>query len=181
MPWRYAKSFAFLTLICCAVALFAQAPGSPAPAGQSSAAPAPPPQPPKMYGPPVGIENARKAAEAALAEARKNNWYMAVAVVDPSGTLVYFERMDNTQTGSINVSIEKARTAALFKRPSKVFAESVANGGAGLRALGLPGIVPVEGGVPIIINDQIVGAIGVSGDSSDHDGICAQAGANTLK
>jgi glc operon protein GlcG len=138
-------------------------------------------QAPKMYGPPIGVESAKKAAAAALAEAHKNNWYMAVAVVDPSGTLVYYEKMDNTQTGSAHVAIEKARTAAMFKRPSKAFQDAVAGGGPGLRVLSLPGAVAIEGGVPIIVNDQIIGAIGVSGDSSDNDGICAQAGANSLK
>ena len=137
--------------------------------------------PPKAYGPAVGVENAKKIAAVALAEAKKNNWYMAVAVVDPSGTLVYYEKMDNTQTGSANVSIEKARTAALFKRPTKVFDNAVTGGGAGLRVLALPGAIPIEGGIPLIIDDKIVGAIGVSGDSSDHDGMCAKAAADALK
>ena len=138
-------------------------------------------QGPKPYGPPIGVESAKKIAAIALAEARKNNWYMAVAVVDPSGTLVYYEKMDNTQTGSAGVSIDKARTASLFKRPSKAFQDLVAGGGQGLRILGLPGAVPIEGGVPLIMDGKIVGAIGVSGDSADHDGICAQAGADALK
>jgi len=138
-------------------------------------------QAPKPYGAPVSLENAKKAATAALAEARKNNWTMAVAVVDPSGTLVYYEKMDNTQTGSANVAVDKARSAALFKRPTKAFQDVVASGGAGLRILSLQGAVPIEGGVPLVMNGEIVGAIGLSGDSSDHDGICAQAGADSLK
>jgi glc operon protein GlcG len=138
-------------------------------------------QAPNPYGLPVSVENAKKAAAAAIAEARKNNWNMAVAVVDPGGTLVYYEKMDNTQLGSADVAIEKARTAAKFKRPSKVFQDLVAGGGAGLRILRLPGAVPFEGGIPLIVEGQIVGAIGVSGDTSDHDGVCAQAGASTLK
>jgi glc operon protein GlcG len=138
-------------------------------------------QGPKPYGPPISVESAKKIAAVALAEARKNNWYMAVAVVDPSGTLVYYEKMDNTQTASATVAIEKARTAAMFKRPSKVFEDAVVGGGPGLRVLGIPEIMPIEGGIPIVVNDQVVGAIGVSGDSSDHDGICAQAGANSMK
>jgi len=138
-------------------------------------------QAPNPYGLPVSIENAKKAATAAIAEARKNNWNMAVAVVDPGGTLVYYEKMDNTQLGSADVAIEKARTAAKFKRPSKAFQDLVAGGGAGLRILRLPGAVPFEGGIPLIMEGQIVGAIGVSGDTSDHDGVCAQAGASTLK
>jgi glc operon protein GlcG len=138
-------------------------------------------QAPKAYGPPIGVESAKKVAAVALAKARENNWLMAIAVVDPNGTLVYYEKMDNTQIGSATVAIDKARTAALFKRPSKAFQDLVAGGGQGLRILGLPGAVPLEGGIPLMVNDQIVGAIGVSGDSSDHDGICAQAGASSLK
>ncbi len=144
-------------------------------------APTAPPPPPLPYGPPIPVETAKRAAAAALAEAKKNNWFMAVAVVDPSGTLVYFEKMDNTQTGSVNVSIDKAKTAALYKRPSKVFQDAVASGGAGLRVLGLEGVTPVEGGIPIIVNNQIIGAIGVSGDSSEHDGVCALAGSSVMK
>jgi uncharacterized protein GlcG (DUF336 family) len=138
-------------------------------------------QAPNPYGVPVSVENAKKAAVAALAEARTNNWRMAVAIVDTGGILVYYEKMDNTQIGSADVAIEKARTAVRFKRPSKAFQDLVAGGGAGLRVLSLPGAVPLEGGIPLMIDGQIVGAIGVSGDSGDHDGLCAQAGASTLR
>jgi glc operon protein GlcG len=138
-------------------------------------------QAPNPYGPPVSVENAKKAAAAALAEARKGNWNMAVAVVDTGGILVYYEKMENTQIASADIAIEKARTAVRFKRPSKAFQDLVAGGGAGLRVLGLRGVTPVEGGIPLIINGQIVGAIGVSGDAAEHDGLCATAGAATLK
>ena len=148
---------------------------------QNPAPAATPAAPPLPYGPPIVVETAKKAAAAALAEAKKNGWLMAIAVVDPSGTLVYYEKMDNTQTGSAHVAIDKAKTAAMFKRPSKVFQDAVAGGGPGLRVLGLQGATPIEGGVPIIINGQIVGAIGVSGGSSEQDGVCAQAGANAVK
>ena len=136
---------------------------------------------PNSYGPPISVEAAKKAAAAALAEAVKNHWTMAVAVVDPSGTLVYYEKMDNTQTGSAQVSINKARSAALYKRPTKALQDALASGGAGVRVLALEGAVPVEGGVPILADGKIIGAIGVSGDTSDHDGVCAQAGAATIK
>ena len=106
---------------------------------------------------------------------------MAVAVVDPNGTLIYYEKMDNTQIGSANVSINKARSAALYKRPSKAFQDALASGGAGIRVMALEGAVPVEGGVPLLSEGKIIGAIGVSGDSSDHDGVCANAGAATVK
>lgn len=136
---------------------------------------------PNPYGPPITVENAKKAAAAALAEAVKNHWTMAVAIVDPNGTLIYYEKMDNTQLGSANVSINKARSAALYKRPSKAFQDALASGGAGVRVLALEGAVPVEGGIPILSDGKIIGAIGVSGDTSDHDGVCAQAGAATIK
>jgi glc operon protein GlcG len=161
MSLRLLKSLVALLAVLCVASALAQAP--------------------LPYGLPVSLENARKAAATALEEARKGNWKMAVAVVDTGGTLVYYEKMDNTQTGSADVAIEKARTAVRFKRPSKAFQDLVAGGGVGLRILRLPGAVPFEGGIPLIIDGQIVGAIGVSGDSTDHDGICAQAGANTLK
>ena len=137
--------------------------------------------PAPAYGMPIGLENARKAAAAAVAEARKNSWTMAVAVVDTAGNLVYFEKMDGTQTGSVDVSIEKAKSAALFKRPTKAFQDVVAGGGIGLRILGLPGAVPVDGGVPLVSDGKIIGAIGLSGGTSEQDGVCAQAGANTIK
>jgi glc operon protein GlcG len=136
---------------------------------------------PNAYGQAISLENARKAATAALAEAAKNHWTMAVAVVDPNGTLIYYEKMDNTQLGSANVAVAKARSAALFKRPTKAFQDALASGGAGLRVMALEGAVPVEGGLPLLADGRIVGAIGLSGDTSEHDGQCAQAGASTVK
>jgi uncharacterized protein GlcG (DUF336 family) len=137
--------------------------------------------PAPAYGTPVGIDMAKKVAAAAVAEARKNNFTMAISVVDTAGNLVYFEKMDGTQTGSVNVSLEKARSAVLFKRPTKAFQDAVAQGGVGLRMLGLPGAVPVEGGIPLIEAGRIIGAVGASGGTSDQDGQCATAGANVVK
>lgn len=134
-------------------------------------------QMPNAYGSSISLEQARKAATAALAEAAKNNWNMAVAVVDPSGNLVYYEKMDNTQLGSATVAIDKARTAALFKRPTKALQDALAAGGDGLRVLKLSGATPIEGGIPILLEGKIVGAIGVSGATSAQDGQCAKAGA----
>ncbi len=128
-------------------------------------------------GPPVGVEAARKAAAAAVAEAKKNGWLMAVAVVDPDGTLVYFEKMDNVQVGSVAVAQGKARASALYKRPTKAFQDAVAGGGLGVRILGLEGAVPLEGGLPLLVGGKLVGAIGLSGDLSENDGKCAAAGA----
>ena len=133
------------------------------------------------YGASITLENARKAAAAALEEARKNNWTMAVAIVDTGGNLVYYEKMDNTQLASAKVCIDKARAAALFKRPTKALQDAVASGGAGLRVFSLRSAIPVEGGLPLIMDNKIVGAIGLSGDTSEHDGQCAKAGADTLK
>ncbi|HKD40884.1 MAG TPA: heme-binding protein [Myxococcaceae bacterium] len=146
---------------------------TPAPAAASSYA--------IPIGPAISLEAAKKAAAVAAAEAHKNNWHMAIAVVDPAGTLIYYEKMDTTQLGSATVAISKARSAALFKRPTKAFQDSVAAGGVGLRILGLEGAVPVEGGVPLMVEGKLVGAIGVSGDLSENDGKCAIAAAATMK
>src|SRR3984893_6207469 len=121
---------------------------------------------PNPYGAPINGENAKKAAAAALAEARKNNWNMAAAVVDPAGALVYFEKRDGTQAASVNIAVDKARSSARFKRPTKALQDVLAAGGEGLRLLGLQGAVPVDGGVPILIDGKIVGAIGLSGGTS---------------
>jgi len=136
---------------------------------------------PNPYGAPVSLENAKKAAAAAIAEAEKNKWSVAVAIVDPNGTLVYYEKLDNTQIGSAKVAVEKARSSALFKRPTKAFEDALAAGGDGLRTLGLEGAVPLEGGIPLLMDGKIVGAIGVSGAKSSQDAQCAQVGADTLK
>lgn len=138
-------------------------------------------QAPPSYGPNISLENARKAAVPALAEARKNNWKMAVAIVDTAGTLVYYEKMDDTQIGSATVAIDKARSAALFKRPTKAFQDMLAAGGEGLRVLSFQGAIPVEGGLLLVMDGKIVGAIGMSGGTSAQDGQCAQAGADALK
>jgi uncharacterized protein GlcG (DUF336 family) len=135
----------------------------------------------EQYGTPVTADVAKKAAAAAIAEARKNNFTMAIAIVDPNGFLVYFEKMDNTQNGSVNVAQDKARSAALFKRPTKVFQDGLAAGGEGWRLLALQGAVPVDGGLPLIVGGKIIGAIGASGGTSVQDGQVAKAGADALK
>jgi glc operon protein GlcG len=140
-----------------------------------------PPDAPQLYGPPIALEAAKKVAAPALAEAARNNWAMAVAVVDTAGDLVYFERMDATQIASATVAVDKARSAARFKRPTKAFQDTLASGGDGLRVLGIKGAVPVEGGVPIVVDGKIVGAIGVSGGTSAQDGQVAAAGVAVLK
>jgi len=156
-----------LSLILVAALFFAQAPA--------------PPPPPVAYGMPINLETAKKAAASATAEARKNNWAMAVAVVDPAGNLVYFEKLDNTQTASIDIAIDKARASAEFKRPTKMFQDAVAAGGEGLRFLGLRGAVPAEGGFPIMAGGKIIGAIGASGGAGNQDAQVAKAGADSIK
>ena len=136
---------------------------------------------PNPYGASVNLETARKIVAAGAAEVRKNGWNMAIAVVDPSGDLVYFEKLDGTQAASSSIAIEKARSSARFKRPTKALQDALAGGGAGLRMLALEGAVPVEGGVPIIMEGRIVGAIGVSGGTSEQDGQVAMAAAATVK
>lgn len=129
-----------------------------------------------QYGANVNHEQARKALAAAIAEARKQNLPMAVAVVDNAGQLVAFERMDNTQTASIGVAQDKAVSAATYRRSTKVFQDALAGGGAGLRVLTLRGANAVEGGLPLMIEGKIIGAIGVSGGSAEQDGVVAKAG-----
>jgi uncharacterized protein GlcG (DUF336 family) len=133
---------------------------------------------PNPYGEDIGLEQARKAVDAALAEAKKNGWTVAAAVVDTHGELVYFARLDHTQQGSIQVSQEKARSAARFKRPTKTFEDAVK--AQGVNFLGLAGAVPLEGGVPVLVNGKIIGAVGVSGAVSNQDGQCAKAGADAV-
>lgn len=131
------------------------------------------------YGPAVGLDLAKKIAAGAVAEANKHNWRVAIAIVDTHGFLKYFEMMDDTQTASANVALEKARTAAMFRRPTKMMEDAIAGGRNAL--LGMSGATPIEGGLPIIAEGKVIGAIGVSGLTSPQDGQVAQAGLDTLK
>jgi uncharacterized protein GlcG (DUF336 family) len=133
------------------------------------------------YGAPIPLAEARRVLTAAQAEAAKNKWNVAIAVVDSGGHLVAFERMDTTQFGSVAVALEKASTAVAYRRPSKAFQDTIAAGGEGMRMLKLPGAIPIEGGLPIVVDGKIVGAIGVSGVTSVQDGQIAAAGKAALK
>ena len=124
------------------------------------------------------LDGAKKIAAAAEVEARKNNWNVVIAVVDDGGHLLYLQRIDGTQTGSIDVAIQKARTAQAFKRPTKVFEDAIAGGRNALIAL--HGALPLEGGLPIMVGGQLVGAIGVSGVKSTEDGQIAKSGVDSL-
>lgn len=131
------------------------------------------------YGPEVTLDNAKKIAAAALAEAKKNNWNVAIAVVDNHGFLVYYERMDDTQSASPAIAIEKARSAAMFRRTTRAMEDTVNKGRTSF--LGIPGATPITGGLPIIAGGKIIGAIGVSSVTSDQDEQVAKAGLEGLK
>ena len=133
------------------------------------------------YGAPIPLAEAKRVLAAAQAEAVKNKWNVAISIVDTGGHLVAFERMDTTQFGSVEVAHEKARTSVAFRRPTKTFQDGVAAGGEGLRLLKLPGALPIEGGLPLVVGGKIVGAIGVSGVTSAQDGMIAAAGVAALK
>lgn len=163
-----------LSLVVVSVVLFASGPVC----AQQPVAP-PPPQIP--YGAPISLEQAKKAVVAAEAESRKNNWNMVIAVLDTGGHLVMLERMDGVQLGSIGAAQDKAYSAVMYRRPTKVFQDLVAQGGANIRLLGLRGASVLEGGIPIIVGGQLIGAIGVSGHTSEQDAQVAKAGADALK
>jgi uncharacterized protein GlcG (DUF336 family) len=142
-------------------------------AGLASAQERPP------YGNSITVDQAKKIAAGALAESKKNNWRMAISIVDNHGFPVYFERMEDTQTASIQIALDKAKTAAMFRRPSKAFEDGIAKGRVAL--LGLTGATPIEGGLPIMVDGRVIGGIGVSGANADQDAAAAQAGINALK
>jgi glc operon protein GlcG len=124
------------------------------------------------------LEAAKLVAAAAQAEAKKNSWNMVICVVDDGGHLIYLERMDGTQLASVQVAQDKARTAVLFKRPSKALEEAVAGGRTVV--MKLAGAIPIEGGIPIMVDGQLIGGIGVSGATSAQDGQVAAAGLAAL-
>jgi len=145
----------------------------------SVTAQAPPPPPP--YGPPITLDQAKKAMVAAEAEARKNNWNVVIVIVDSASQLVMLQRLDNTQYASIDIAKGKAVTSVNFRRPSKALEDAIAGGGAGLRLLRVEGVTPLEGGVLIVADGKIIGGIGVSGVTSAQDAQVARAGADALK
>ena len=128
--------------------------------------------------PTLTLELANKVAAKAEAEAIKNKWTVVIAIVDDSGNPVYLEKMDGTQLGSIDVAQEKARTAVRFKRSTKVFEDAVAGGRTAI--LSLPGVVAIEGGLPLVVDGTYIGAIGISGMKSSEVGVIAQAGVSVL-
>ncbi|MEO8767886.1 MAG: heme-binding protein [Nitrosospira sp.] len=124
------------------------------------------------------LDDAKKITAAAEVEARRNDWPVVIAIVDDGGHLLHLMRLDNTQFGSVEVAMQKAHAAIAFRRPTKVWEEHVAEGR--MRYLGLPGTLPIEGGLPITMNGQFIGAVGVSGVRSNQDAQIAQAGLDAL-
>lgn len=131
------------------------------------------------YGQEIGLDLARKIAAGAEAESKKQGWRMAIAIVDNHGFLVYYERMDDTQTASVGVALDKAKAAAMFRRPTKAFEDGIAKGRNAL--LGLRGATPIEGGIPIMVGGKVIGGVGVSGANADQDAAAAAAGLKTLE
>ena len=126
------------------------------------------------YGPSITIGAAKKIAAGAIAECQKNGWNVAVAIVDPHGFLVYFERMENTQYASLDIAIGKAKSAATYRRPTRAFADVINKGGPATATL--PGVFASPGGVPIMADGKVIGAAGVSGATGDQDEQCSKAG-----
>jgi glc operon protein GlcG len=124
------------------------------------------------------LEAGRRIVAAAEETARANSWRVVIVVVDDGGHPILLQRMDGTQTASVAIALEKARSAAAFRRPTKQFAEWVATNPA---MLALPGAIPIEGGIPLVVNGNVVGAIGVSGVTAQQDGVIAQAGVDALQ
>jgi uncharacterized protein GlcG (DUF336 family) len=135
-------------------------------------------EPSATYGPEINLAMAKKVATAALAECQRNKWNVAIAVVDNHGFLVYYEKLDDTQFASPVIAIEKARTAAMFRRLSGAMEEAVNKGRTSM--LGLPLATPITGGVPIRVDGKIIGAVGASGVLSEQDEQCAKAGVAAL-
>jgi glc operon protein GlcG len=161
--------------LACAVALsagsaLAQQPASP-PSTSTATLP---------YGPPITLDQAKRAMAAAELEAAKNSLQVAIAILDSGGNWVMFHRFDNAQLSATYVSEGKARTALEFKRPSKALDDAIAGGGAGMRLLALKNITPIEGGLPVVVDGKIIGAIGVSGALSSQDEQIARVGADAL-
>ena len=137
-------------------------------------------QAPPPYGTPITIEQAKKVMAGAEAEAKKNSWPVVIAILDSGGQLVMLQRLDNAQWGSIDIAKDKARSAVALRRPTKVFQDLIAQGGANLRLLNI-GYSVLEGGIPIVVDGKIIGAVGVSGVTSQQDAQIGQAGIDAMK
>ena len=130
------------------------------------------------YGPSVNVTQAKKIAAGAVAECQKNGWNVAVAIVDPHGSLVYYEKMEDTQYASADIAIGKARAAATYRRPTRVFADAINKGSPATATL--PGVFASPGGVPLMVDGKVIGAVGASGVTGDQDEQCSMAGAKGM-
>jgi glc operon protein GlcG len=166
--------------LVCALVLSAGSAVVPALAQQQPAAPAAAPAPTPPYGPPITLDQAKRVMAASELEAAKNSWTVAITILDSGGNTVMFHKFDNAQLSAITTSAGKARTALEFKLPSKALDDAIAAGGAGMRLLALKDITPLQGGILILADGKIVGAIGVSGALSVQDEQVAKAGADVL-
>ena len=135
--------------------------------------------PPPPYGLSISVEQAKKAMVAAEAEARKNNWQVVISIVDTGGHQVMLQRLE-AQNASVDIAIGKARTAVNFRRPTKALEDSLAANGSALRILAVPGVMPLQGGLPIVMDGKIIGGIGVSGVLATQDEVVAKAGIDAL-
>ncbi len=160
--------------LACAFALLALPAVKPAAAQEVESTALPP------YGPAITLDQAKRVMAAAELEAAENTWQVAITILDSGGNLVMFHKIDNAQLSATTVSEGKARTALEFKRPSKDLDDAIARGGAGNRLLALKNITPIEGGLPIMLDGKIIGAIGVSGAISAQDSQVAKAGIGAL-
>ena len=165
--------FSVITISACAALLLVTA----VHAQQQPTAPASPPPPPPAYGAPITLEQAKAAV--AAAEMTKNGWNMVIAVVGPGGNLVYLQKADLAANASVDIAQDKARTSALFRVPSKSYMDRLANGETFI--LRLTGVTPVAGAMPIVVGGKLIGAIGLSGGTSQQDHQVAQAGASAVK
>ena len=139
------------------------------------------PAPPPPYGHGITLDQAKKAMAGAEAEAKKNNWAVVITILDSGGNVVLVQRLDGAQFGSVDVARDKAYSAVAFRRPTKVFEDVLAQGGANLRLLNLKGASMLDGGLPIIIDGKIAGGIGVSGVTGAQDAQIGRAGVDALK
>jgi uncharacterized protein GlcG (DUF336 family) len=133
------------------------------------------------YGLSVNIGDAKKVAAAAVAEAQKQKFTVAISITDVAGDLVYFEKMDGTEAAAVDMAMAKAKSAIRFRRPTKAFQDTLATGGTNLRILGMVGAVPVGGGIPLVKDGKMIGAVGISGGSTADDEQVASAAVAALK
>jgi glc operon protein GlcG len=158
-----------------AAAWLAMAACSPVYAQQLGSTPAP------AYGAPIDLATAKRVMAAAEGEAMRNNWAVAIAILDSGGNVVMLQRLDNANLSSTRIAQGKARTALEFRRPTKALEEAIAAGGSGLRLLALEGVTPIEGGIPLLLEGRIIGAIGVSGGVAYQDAQVGRAGADAIR